>query len=259
MKISKSLLKKIHGAYASLGERPKNTPMNVSLFHCDRWRNPTMSPYHLAAGLKRNDFEAATRFFGKLRPSRDFETVGPYLNVVGTSADIRQAAKLAKAAGWEKRKYDPVPVLNVWEKPLPLELPKGFYFSAGRFSDRKLNRDFLFTMRKNFGTKPKFIREVSAMIKGLGEGIQLVVLYHESGAVAGAGLVATKNGGSFLFCGSICPQYRGRGLWNALVAARQMVSQDRGSEFWITTTGNARIKGKGDHSFPIAVFIPPAN
>ena len=81
------------------------------------------------------------------------------------------------------------------------------------------------------------------------------MIYNSNGTAVGAGAVTTKNKSSFLWVGSITPKFQGKGLWYGLVAARQLVSKELGAEFWLTSTNNPRIIGRGDKSLSYDIYV----
>lgn len=166
---------------------------------------------------------------------------------------VRRLPAEATARGWTV--HEKPGTLNFWRHPEDAALPRGYHHAAGRYFDRRLYRDFRRAMAANFGAKTAFMEELDAMHRTIENRLRTVVLYHESGAVAGAGLVATEAPGAFLYCGSISAPHRGKGLWRALVALRQLVSTPQGAQVWATSTRVPRLMGKGDASFPLSVLV----
>lgn len=241
--------------YSSIGRPIPGLGPNLIHFHCERWRNATMSPCFLKpqSDLERQ-LRRAESYFRRHKSKHAYDAPAAYINLLRINSDDQDHPLLAAALGlgW---KIDPRPsTLNAWSVRCPVALSKSFHFAVGRYFDRAIYRDFLETMAKNFGAKPKFMRELDAMMAGIDGRVRTVLLYHESGKVAAGGLVATHDGGAYLFCGSVCKAYRGKGLWNALVSVRQMVSAEQGAKYWITTTRTPRLFGKGDFSFPLTVI-----
>lgn len=199
-------------------------------------------------------FARAESYFHRHKPKHPFDNIGAYINLLGVDSgdQAHRAIATARKLNWD---VDLRPnTLNVWESRRPLSLAKSFHLVIGRYFDKAVYRGFRKTMVENFGTKPKFMRELDIMMRGIDERVRTVLLYHETGKIAAGGLVATNLHGAFLFCGSVGKPYRGKGLWNSLVAARQLVSACQGAKCWITTTRTKRILGKGEFSFPLAVI-----
>lgn len=213
-----------------------------------------MSPFFLrAGGSLESQLARAESHFRRHGSKHPYDAAGAYVNLLGAdSGRIRRVLAAARKHGWS---IDPRPnTLNIWRSRLPLVHSNSFHLTVGRYFDAAVYRGFRRTMVENFGTKPRFMRELDAMMRGVDERIRTVLLYHESGKIAGGGLVATGGPGAFLFCGSIGKAYRGKGLWTVLVAARQMVSSAQGARYWITTTRTRAILGKGECSFPLTVL-----
>lgn len=242
--------------YEAIGRRVPMTSRDLKHSHCSRWRNATMSPFFLnPQGDIQSQLGRAGSYFHRHKPQDACDAPGAYVNLLGIDprrADRRILA-VAQASGW---KVDPRRcTLNAWSARLPLILPKSVHLVVGRYFDRTVYRGFRTTMAANFGVKPRFMRELDAMMSGIEERVWTVLLRHESGKILGGGLVAARAEGAFLFCGSVSEAYRGKGLWNALVAARQMVSAQQGAEFWVTSTRVPQLLGKGEFSFPMTVLL----
>jgi hypothetical protein len=246
---------KIMRCFAAIGRRMPTLSPDLGHFHCERWRNATISPFFLSPrGNLKSQLGRAESYFRSHGPKHPYDASGAYVNLLGIDSGDRDHGLLAAARGlgWT---VDPRPsTLNAWSRQRPMVLPKSFHLVVGRYFDRTVYRGFRETMVGNFGAKPKFMRELNAMIRGIDERVRTVLLYHESGKIAGGGLVATSGDGAFLFGGSVGKAYRGKGLWNVLVSARQMASAQQGAEFWIATTRTKRLLGKGEFSFPMAVL-----
>lgn len=254
-RLDAAVFSRILGCYAALGRRVPALGAGLHHSHCERWRNATMSPFFLSSkqNLQRQLMQAES-YFRRHRSKHPYDAHGAYANLLGVDAvgGDRRTASIARGLGWE---VDPRPgTLNAWNNLRPVVLMKSFHLVTGRYFDRSIHRGFKKTMAENFGTKPKFLHQLDEMMRGIEERVRTVLLYHESGKIAGGGLVATREANAFLFCGSIVKPYRGKGLWNALVATRQMVSAQQGAEFWITTTRTQSILGKGDFSYPMTVL-----
>ena len=108
-------------------------------------------------------------------------------------------------------------------------------------------------MEENFSCNDVFMKGLNKMLKGIEEDVITVLLF-KNNKVAGAGLVAVKNEGAYLFCGSINKSYRNKKLWKVLASARQAVSAARGAKIWITTTSTAQLLWRGDETYRISVF-----
>lgn len=254
-RLDSALWAKINQCYSALGRRMPSLGEDISHFHCERWRNSVMSPFFLKS--PRNwtiQLRRAESYFQRHGPKRPFDAAGAYINLLDVDPGHRNSLLLAAARRLDWKVDIRPNTMNVWENQRPLVLAKSFHLVIGRYFDRAAYRGFRNTMVENFGTKPKFMHELDVMMQGIEERVRTVLLYHEGGMIAGGGLVATNAHGAFLFCGSVGKRFRGKGLWNALVSARQMVSAGQGAKCWITTTRTKGILGKGDFSFPLTVL-----
>lgn len=253
-RLDSEMWSKINQCYSSLGRHIPSLGTSISHFHCERWRNSVMSPFFLKPGNIKSQLGRAESYFQRHRPKHSFDAAGAYINLLGVDSSDQNNRLLVSARRFDWKVDTRPNTLNVWENQRSLALAKSFHLVIGRYFDKAVYRGFRNTMVENFGTKPKFMHELDTMMRGIEERVKTVLLYHEGGMIAGGGLVATNAHGAFLFCGSVGKRFRGKGLWNALVSARQMVSADQGANFWITTTRTKRILGKGDFSFPLAVL-----
>jgi len=242
--------KAIANCYSALG---KSIPVgtSTSYFHCKYWRNPVMSPFFVREDRLLKGFHKAEFLFKKHKPSHFYDSKSAYVNLLNIEQSNLKHPVLKKAADLE---WNPSPkpnTLNGWESQLPINLPKSIHFVSGRYFDKAIYAGFLNGMTSSFNSSPQFMRQLNMMMRAIEANIRTVLLYHESGKLAGSGLVATANQGAFLFCGSIEKPFRGRGLWSNLVAIRQMISAQQGAKLWVTTTHSQRILEKGEFSYPL--------
>lgn len=256
LEVPTSVWNSVVQCYSPLGERPSGLPKGVSHFHCQRWRSATLSPFFIDPRIAvMKQLPAIEAHFRKHPKKWPYDLPHAYFHVLlpRRSHWLKRHEKALREAGWKPRAE--LQTLNAWKEHAPLATPKGFHWAVGRYFDRKIHRDFTRAMRSNFKSSPVFLRELDAMSRGIEERIRAVVIYSERGKIAGAGLAATRNGGSFLYCGSIMREFRGRGLWELLVSARQLVSaEEQGAGFWVTTTVNPRIRWKGESAYQLLTF-----
>ncbi|MGK5089715.1 hypothetical protein WDW86_19355, partial [Bdellovibrionota bacterium FG-2] len=130
------LLSHVAQSYSALGERPTFTPKSLSYYHCPRWRNWTMSPVFIRGNvLSKEHLLGAEKLFASYSRFHPFDSRFAYLNLLGkdSSPSVKAALKTAKDAGWEVNPNKTA--LNYWEERLPLDIPKTFSISAGRYFD----------------------------------------------------------------------------------------------------------------------------
>jgi hypothetical protein len=214
-----------------------------------------MSPVFPPPGkLSSRHLLEAERLFATFPKHHPYDSKFAYINLLGIPTSLRLKTFLqgAKFAGWTQQPTKTA--LNYWNVRTPLNIPRQFSITTGRYFDPNLYRPFRKTMKQNFGTTPGFMKELDAMMKTIEPRVRTVTLIHRGGSVAAAGLVATRGEFSYLFCGSVSKAFRSRGLWHSLVAARQLISETQGANFWITTTSNPRIMNQGNGSFPMIVL-----
>lgn len=215
-----------------------------------------MSPiFSLKKNISTKDLVALEKYFAttKNQAQGPFENHSPRLAVFEDSYyNLQSIDRRMQKQGWQK--HSGAYWLNVWKQPLPVKIPKGFYFKAGPYFEKALYKDFRKMMRENFGTSLKFLRELDKMHRLIQDQLRSVVIYNSKSQPVGAGLVATGSKGSFLYCGSINKKYRRKGLWKLLVAARQSISNSGPDHMWATSTFNPNIFEKGDLSRKIVFY-----
>ncbi len=250
------LIRGIAMAYAGLGPRPRGVPSGLGHFHCPRWRNAATSPvWPLTKTVTRRQLDGLERYFVRRPKRHPFDDAGRcYLSVLQGRGghDVRSIGRVARAAGWKRRER--TLTLDVWLRPLALDPPSGYSVRFARLRRSAIHSDFMALTRANFRSSARFLRELEAMFKGIESNTFEVVFYSKGGKPAAAGLVTTGGSGGYFFCGSVAPHHRGRGLWRALVAARQWLSKADGARYWAASTKNPRIAGKCDRAFGIVTF-----
>lgn len=249
-------LSQIAESYSGLGIRPAGIPALFGHYHCPHWRNQVMSPvWPTSPELSRGAVRGLERFFLRNPPRRSHDRFfSSYLNLLSGRGGhaIVDAKRILRDEGWTRFPQDSK--LNVWEKPLSAPIPAGYSLRVGRLRSTPVHKDFIALTRRNFGSSAFFVKELEAMFSTIAKNTIEVVAYDRKNRPAAAGLVVTGKGAAFLFCGSVVPSHRGRGLWKALVGARQALSALDGARIWTTSTTNPRIAGKADRSLKILVY-----
>jgi hypothetical protein len=255
-KLDSRNLRRMTECYSALGEPIEGLKREFGHYHCWLWRNDTMSPViPLLPRLKKSSLKSLELHFKKAVVKGAFEDRSPYLNLINDGYhDVPGSLQLLEAEGWTKLESKSV---LFWQKQSSLSVPKGIRIEAGRYFDQKLHRDFALSLKENFGIDELFMKDLDRMHRRIESRVALVVLYSVRGSKetpVGAGLVATHNCASYLYCGSISKSYRSKGLWHVLIAARQAVSSSGDGHVWLTTTHNLRIENKGDLNFEMMRF-----
>lgn len=147
--------------------------------------------------------------------------------------------------------------LNLWKSIIPADIPKNVQIKSGRYFDPEIYPHFLMTMKENFSVSDEFMKYLDKMLKKI-EANVITVLLIKNEKVIGAGLVAVKNEGAILFCGSIHKKYRNKKYWKVLASARQSLSAMKGAKVWITTTRVPQLLWRGDETYRISNFSKKA-
>lgn len=177
----------------------------------------------------------------------------PYVNylTVGKKPLNKKIVKDFLANGWQH--FAGENSLNLWRSIIKTEIPKNIQIKSGRYFDKDIYPYFLETMKENFSVSDEFMKYLNKMLLTVEENI-ITVLLLKNEQVVGAGLVAVKNEGAYLFCGSINKRYRNKKYWKVLASARQSASAMKGAKVWITTTSVPQLLWKGDETYRISHF-----
>lgn len=255
MKISSSFAFRVGQAYEGLGPLEKNLPKDMLHYDCYRWRNPVMAPMlKTSARIRKSDLDLVMDLH---RTRYTYDAKSPYVQMLsGSPTDQAINHRLLRALGWKKGPSAQQLTVNIWTRPLPLELPKGIEMRVARYFDPRVRADFLKLLKANFDLTAHFISELEKLHAQIEPCLRTVVLYDRKKAPVASGLVSIgKERAHYLYCGSVAKKARGRGLWRILVAARQAVSLDSNSDsIWVTTTANKRIRAKGDINCRMIVY-----
>ncbi len=251
---NQSSIKQILDCYCALGEEHIKIGRSFEYYPCPFWRNPVMSPI-LITKLShwQKDLEKVENISRISQERSKYNDKKAYFNILtnGKKKLDKDLIQRLEKLGWSTKPEDFS--LNLWTSQIELNIPKGVQIKFGNYFDPDIYPHFLKTLELNFATDKSFMRIFNKMIKLIEPHVTTVLLY-KNHKVIGAGLVATKNGGAYLFCGSINKAYRNKNLWKTLAAARQSVSAAKGAKSWITCTRNPHLLWRGDKTFRISVF-----
>lgn len=247
-------IQQILRCYSALGDKKLKIGNSFEYYDCPLWRNYIMTPIFLAKQVSwEKDLPKIESMFKKPVQKSRFNSSIPYFNLLtkGKAAlDKKQISKLAKL-GWTTTPLEES--LNLWTKAIDLKIPKGVQIKFGNYFDPLIYPDFLKTMEDNFACDDIFMKAFNKMIKTCEEDVITILLCKNNQTIA-AGLVAVKNEGAYLFCGSINKAYRNKKLWNVLTAARQAASAARGAKVWAITTSNPHLLWRGDETYRMSYF-----
>jgi hypothetical protein len=159
---------------------------------------------------------------------------------VTSRSDVAAARQSLRLAQWKRRLE--TEFLLYWDKPIPLQAPKGLRFMIGPTSDKTLWKQFEEVSDANFGVGANFFFALKKSCD-LAPGKHFIVLAQDTnGNPVGAGLVAVRGKYAFLYSSSVVKRWRGKGLWKALVSVRQGYSALLGAGNWITTSFNPQLQ-----------------
>lgn len=251
-----SIIELVENSYSGMGSREKGLPQKFFNFINPYWQNGVISPLFLKEDedLEAKDLKKIEKYFKNASGLKFNDKKQAHYNIL-IGSGVRKPSSQEKVlleSGWTKSADT---VLNYWLKPIQLKLPEGYYFASASTQPSKLRNDFFELTSVGFKTDKIFEQRLINSWANILDSTRLVVLYHPDGTPVGSGAVTTKNNCSFLWVGTINPKFQGKGLWYGLVAARQLVSKEMGSEFWLTSTNNPRIIGRGDKSLSYDIYV----
>jgi hypothetical protein len=244
--LERKMLEKIKNAYSAIGPQKNIKNSNVFYFHGKYWRNSVISPVFVADNqVSTKMLNVTSQHFSKLKVNSPFDSVKPYINFISAGLMSGRDLKVFKKNGWKQEKWSRKHVLNAWTKPIAARLPPGYSAVIGNYFDKRLLKDHWQVMNTNFPLKKNFRKFFDLWHKKVSKNVKTVVIYRNGTQPVASGLVITGKSGSFLYCGSVLPRFRGQGLWKCLTAIRQSVSFVEGG-VWILLSENPQIKRSGD-------------
>ena len=248
-------IQQILNCYSALGEKKNIIGNSFEYYDCPFWKNSAMTPVFVTnPNSLHEDVDKIKSMFNRPNLKSKYNATYPYFNLLTKGkkpVDKKLILKLEKQ-GWTTRQDEAS--YNFWKKQIDLKIPKGYQVKVGNYFDTAMYSGFLKTMEKNFLVDALFMKTFNKMLKTIDENV-LTIHLCKNDKVVGAGLVATKNGGAYLFCGSIHKSHRKKNLWKVLVAARQAASAAKGAKVWITLTSAPELLWRGDETFRNTVFF----
>lgn len=247
-------IQQILSCYSALGNKKLKIGNSFEYYDCPLWRNSAMTPILISkqASWDKEITKIETMFKKPILKSR-FSSQTPYFNLLtqGKSPLDKKLIFKLDSLGWVTTPRENS--LNLWTNLIDLKIPKGVQVKFGNYFDPQIYPHFLKTMEENFSCNEIFMKSLNKMLRTCEEDVMTILLC-KNDKTLGAGLVAVKNGGAYLFCGSINKAYRNKKLWKVLAAARQAASAARGAKVWVTTTNTPQLLWRGDETYRISVF-----
>lgn len=248
-------IQQLLNCYSALGDKKLKIGNSFEYYYCPLWRNSAMSPILISSQKSwQKDLTKIETMFKKPVAKSPFNAKYPYFNLLTNSKtplNKKITSKLLEN-GWSKTNFESS--LNVWRNPIKLEIPIGIQIKVGNYFDKTIYPGFLKTMEDNFSCDQVFMKTFNKTIKTIQKDV-LSVLLCKDDKVIGAVLVAVKNDGAYLMCGSINKAYRKKNLWNVLLAAAQSVSAGKGAKIWVYSTSAPQLLWRGDKTYRNSVFV----
>lgn len=245
--------------FSGLGVRPGDLPEGFSLFRCEGWGGPSMSPvFILNADIGLRNLDRFLDRFPDWGDESRHSWKAAYLNLLRGEGEADQSALIEELhrKGWETRLSSHY---GIWTKPLPLILPAGFSMEMAQFfAAGALMSEFWRLQRACFDCmKPSFRGELKRSLLKNPNPTTMVLLRNWERKVVAAGLVNAADGHGYLFCGCVDPAFRGRGLWKALIAARMLATMASGTRVWLFSTSNPALIGRAEHNLQVEILRQP--
>ncbi len=256
---SEKTIQDLLNCYSSLGSKKTKIGQSFAFYHCEYWRNFVMSPVFITSTKGwETDLPKVEKAFKTPVPKSPYNAGLPYFNLLtkGKASVDKKLIKKLEAEGWSASDYESS--LNVWRRPIPLSIPKDILIKSGNYFDPEIYSEFLKTMKDNFSSSDLFMKTLNKMLKGVQENLITVLLCHK-GKTIGAVVVAVKNEGAYLFCGSINKSHRSKDLWSVLHSATQAISGARGAKIWVFTTATKQLLWRGDETYRVNIFTKKFN
>lgn len=251
---SKDTIQDILNCFSALGEKKFRIGTSFEFYHCPLWKNSVMSPVLITNHKNMfSDLKKLEHDYKKPIQKSPYNFKNAYVNylTLGKAPLSKKVRQSFKEKDWLY--YESEDSLNLWRSIIQTDIPKNIQIRSGRYFDPDIYPYFLETMKENFSCSDDFMKHLNKMLRTIEENI-ITVLLMKNNKVIGAGLVAVKNGGAFLFCGSINKKHRNKKYWKVLASARQTLSAMKGAKVWITTTKVPQLLWRGDETYRISNF-----
>ncbi len=255
MKENIDWLKKGISTFRFYGDRPSSFPEKFSFYHVKGFLEPETSPVFLNPGeeLHKEDIEYLMTYF-KDHASSSYDSKLPYLSLLNDLNDPaldRANEETLKAAGWEILHDE---CMNIWTWARPFNLPEGLRLKITPYHDDKSKDEFAELVKEGFDVDRSVLKEMEDRFPDHLNKTYLVLLYDKEDRLLAGGSCLNIEEASFLYWVTVKKEYRRKGYWRLLLAARQVITQGE-DVFWINTTSTAQVKAKGDHFFSYTTWI----
>lgn len=193
-----------------------------------------------------------TRFFAREQGRHVFCTETPYFwmnrTLYGRNAAFDEAA--AQSGYLRSGSFQ----VCLWDRRWALDIPKGYTLRVGDIRDKKLRADAETVAARAFANEKSFWKKANDTLTDYLDRTAATVIYDSKQKPVATGMVTWTKTHSFLYTGGIVPAHQGKGLWRALIAARQTLGEPTEDRVWLLTTQNPRIRSKADRHFEVDVF-----
>jgi len=202
------------------------------------------------SSITRSELKKLELFFDSYKPKSFIETKTPFFCALDDQLSV-QTRNLLTSFGWSESLESQQ--FNIFTKLRELNLPPGYSFSifdqtcSSQLDQHTKLVGNVFKSKEIGNLLLKYFKEVK--VKGY-----IVNIISSRGKVVATGSVVFQNQIGALFSGCVDPKHQGKGLWNALVAARQACSATHGVKSWYLTTSTKAILYNSDESYSYKVW-----
>lgn len=192
------------------------------------------------------------RLMGWFRTHRDhskYSTPHPYFAYLDRPESSERRDVVRSLRGFDWRELTPVKHVKIWNEPIPLHLPKGFQLRIGSLKERSESEIYQALAEQNFGMPRALSSKVIETIRKLPGETGFYSIHTRAGRAIACGTTVMHRGAVLLGNGNVLKEYRRRGIWSALLAARQAVTFAQGAVSWILVTSSPELEKVGAFHF----------
>ena len=137
---------------------------------------------------------------------------------------------------------------------MKFKIPKGYSISIGHYDQKPLSSDYIKLTRKNFKMNRQQVNKIQNLIRRMRFDAYIISVQNSAGKTVAVSCVLITGKFGWLFGGNVLSSYRNKGLWTALLGARQQFSAAHGVKTWMLITSVPQIMKKRDVSVKWTIY-----
>lgn len=213
------------------------------------WQHSCLAPIVYRGTVGDAQLADAEKIHRLLRPFRRRSPL-PYITFYTKPSQLRPSRRQLNLST-DDWKIESDYTLEIWTKPVRYQLDARFTLIEGSFRDRKLAAEFnQFQKKENHWDRP-FVQDWNRLTRAIQSRSRLTLIRNQSGKTVAAGLVIMGEHGAVLMAGTVSKRYRKRGLWRALLGARQTIAAQSGARRSLLFTKNPILTQRGDKTYRV--------